>query len=347
MSWLRNIALLPWWLLQLLTQAKSFQSNPLIGSPLANRLGLHVARYTLAHGLAALRRGNLALLAHPDYRRNFQRDGFLLVPNALPEDQFNALLQAVESWQGTARECHQGDTITRRLFMDRKARAQIPAVDTAIRDRRLQGLMRWSAGRHRSPLFHLERVVRAHTDQVPDPQRHLHSDTFHSTVKCWLYLDDVDDSNGTFTYVPGSHRFTRKRLRWEYAKSIQGRHLADRYARKGSLRVAETDLASLGLPPPVSFPVPANTLLIADTHGFHARGDSDLGVSRRAIFGYARSNPFDPWPGIGLPWVARLESWLMAQNLKRLDRRAARRGDRASWFQVVNSDFRSLTGADR
>lgn len=340
---LKNLALLPWWLAQIPTQAKSFRHNPVLGSPLANRLGLHVSRYTVAHALTAMRRGNLALLATSEYRREFLRNGYLVIRNALPAGQFEGLLEEVEGWRGTARECHQGDTITRRLFLERCVREALPRVDAAIRDRRLQGLMRWSAGRHRSPLFHLERVVRRPGSEPPDPQRHLHSDTFHPTVKCWLYLDDVDERNGTFRYVPGSHRYTRARLRWEYACSLQGANLEDSYARKGSLRISEEDLPRLGLSAPVSFSVPRNTLLLADTHGFHARGDSGPGISRRALFGYARSNPFDPWPGIGVPWMSRWESWLMTQHLKRLDRQAERRGVCASWFQVPDSDFLSLS----
>lgn len=33
---------------------------------------------------------------------------------------------------------------------------------------------------------------------APDPQNDLHMDTFHPTVKAWLWLDDVDEDMGPF-----------------------------------------------------------------------------------------------------------------------------------------------------
>lgn len=329
-------------MMQLPTQAKSFKDNPLLGSSTANRLGLHVSRLSAAHAITAGRRRVLAALTQTEHRQSLSEQGYLVIQNYLPNEQFKSLLEEVEQWSGTARECHQGDTITRRLFLDQKVRMQLTQVSEVVDNRDFQGLLRWSAGRNRSPLFHLERVVRISKGVAPDPQRYLHSDTFHPTIKCWLYLDDVDDQNGTFRYVPGSHRLSKQRLRWEYAQSQQGAQLADRYARKGSLRIQEDELADLSLATPIDFAVPKNTLLIADTHGFHARGNSQVGASRRAIFGYARSNPFDPWPGIGANWISRWERFLMSENLKRLDRRAEQLGNRASWFQVPGSDFTSL-----
>jgi len=50
-SILRNL-LAPWWAAQLLTGARSFRDNPLIGSPRLNRHGLHAARVTIAARLA-------------------------------------------------------------------------------------------------------------------------------------------------------------------------------------------------------------------------------------------------------------------------------------------------------
>src|ERR1700694_3362140 len=53
----------------------------------------------------------------------------------------------------------------------------------------------------------------------PDPQTALHADTFHPTVKAWLFLTDVAADAGPFTYVPGSHRLTPERLPLEMRSS--------------------------------------------------------------------------------------------------------------------------------
>jgi len=56
-------------------------------------------------------------------------------------------------------------------------------------------------------------------------------------------------------------------------------------------------LAALGLPEPRIFAVPANTLIVADTFGFHARGPSAGRSVRVEIWAYGRRSPFVPWPG--------------------------------------------------
>jgi hypothetical protein len=60
-------------------------------------------------------------------------------------------------------------------------------------------------------------------------------------------------------------------------------------------------LSDLGLPPPRSISVPANTLVVADTFGFHARGQSANPTTRVEIWAFGRRNPFLPWVGLD-PW---------------------------------------------
>jgi hypothetical protein len=102
--------------------------------------------------------------------------------------------------------------------------------------------------------------------------------------------------------VPGSHRLTPERIAWEREKSLAAS--LDRLSGRGSLRVTESELVRLGLPPPKRFAVPANTLVVADTHGFHARGASERPSRRVEIWAYGRRNPFLPWAGADV-WSAR------------------------------------------
>jgi hypothetical protein len=67
-------------------------------------------------------------------------------------------------------------------------------------------------------------------------------------------------------------------------------------------------MEALGLGPPRAFAVPANTLVIADMFGFHARGSALRPSMRIELWAYARRNPFLPWTGLhwgSLPGVAR------------------------------------------
>ena len=76
--------LAPWWAAQLLTGAKSFADNPLIGSDRLNRRGLHAWRVSLAHRMAQRRRAKLAADPDPADRAGFDRDGFVAWNDFLP-----------------------------------------------------------------------------------------------------------------------------------------------------------------------------------------------------------------------------------------------------------------------
>jgi hypothetical protein len=155
-----------------------------------------------------------------------------------------------------------------------------------------------------------------------DPQTFLHADTFHPTVKAWLFLTDVAEDAGPFTYVPGSHRLTVQRLGWERRMSLSARHSPNAEDRQGSFRIDPAELASLGLPQPRVFAVPANTLIVADTFGFHARGPSDRPSLRVEVWAYGRRSPFMPWAAL-VPWTTSalgrrsIWSWNFGDALER------------------------------
>ena len=290
--------LFPWWIVQVATGAKAFSDNPVIGSPTLNRWGLHVARVRIAAALATSRRRRLQRLVSKEDSVAFGRDGFVVRPNFLPPAEFEALRAQALGYEGPAREMLQGDTITRRMALDPKALDAMPAVRRLLASDEWGGLMRYVGSFDSEPVTYIQSILSHVNDSDPDPQTALHSDTFHPTVKAWLFLTDVAEDEGPFVYVPGSHRMTPERLAWEKERSIQARHDLDRLSSRGSLRIREDELASLGLPDPKAFAVPANTLVVADTSGFHARGPSMHASTRVEIWAYGRRNPFLPWAGL-------------------------------------------------
>jgi hypothetical protein len=76
----------------------------------------------------------------------------------------------------------------------------------------------------------------------------------------------------------------------------------DADTRQGSFRADADDLRGMGLPEPRVFAVPANTLVVADTFGFHARGPSTGRSLRVEIWAYGRRSPFVPWAAFD-PWT--------------------------------------------
>ena len=294
--------MLPWWTITLATGAKSFVDHPLIGSRRLNEAGLHAARLRIAHGMTAKRREKLAHLISEADRQAFDRDGFVIKRDFLPEGLFRAMRSKLESWRGPARDMRQGNAITRRFALDQKLLADVPELRNVLNDPDWRGLLRYANSFDVEPVTYIQTIL-AHLDgEVADPQLNLHSDAFHPSVKAWLFLEDVEEDEGPFSYVPGSHRLTPERLEWEGRKSLDARH-AERLTARGSFRIEREELDGLKLPQPRLCAVPANTLVVADTFGFHARGPSVRPSRRVEIWAYGRRNPFLPFTGFDLAQI--------------------------------------------
>jgi hypothetical protein len=308
--------LAPVWAVQLATGAKSFRDNPIIGSPSLNRHGLHARRAKLAHALAWRRRARLARLISPTDRAAFERDGFVVRENFLPAPEFERLREAVMAHAAPAREMLQGDTITRRIAVDPELMAAVPDIRLLLSNPDWRGLNRYVGSFDQEPLTYVQTILSHVRKSAPDPQTSLHADTFHPTVKGFFFLTDVAEDEGPFVYVPGSHRLTPERLAWEYEISIGAAASGDRLSARGSLRASEADIVRMGFDAPRPFAVPANTLVVADTVGFHARGFSARPTVRVEIWSYGRRNPFVPWTGLdigSLPGIAERRIPLMWQ----------------------------------
>lgn len=293
-------ALAPVWAAQIFTGAKSFCDNRILGDERLNRRGLHVWRVKLANRLAERRRAQLAAGIAPEDREAFARDGFILKRNFLPEEQFRALVAEVEGAEAPAREMKQGDAVTRRIALDPDNLRKLPACEAAVNGAAFQNLVRYVSTYDAEPIVYIQTVFAQVDKSATDPQTSVHADTFHPTMKAWLFLHDVEEDLGPFVYVPGSHRPTKRRLAWERRMSVNASRL-DRLSSRGSFRVTAADLKCMHLPPPKKFAVPANTLVVADTSGFHARGASARPSTRVEIWAYARRNPFLPFVGLD-PW---------------------------------------------
>jgi hypothetical protein len=306
----------PWWLVAVVTGAKSFADNPILGSARLNRAGLHAWRKASAHRLAERRRARLAASIPADLREHFDRDGFIVVRDVLPAAEFAALRRQLLDTDLDSRSHRQGDTITRRVALGPDLRRRFPRLAALLDSDRWRGIMAYVASTRSAPLYYIQTIAGGIVDGPPDPQLQLHADTFHPSLKAWLFLTDVGDDDRPLTYVAGSHRATPERLAWEQARSIAVMAGADRLSQRGSLRIAVDELAALGLPKPTRFAVPANTLVAIDTSGFHARADSHRPTLRVELWAYCRRSPFLPWAGFDpLSWgpvAARRAQWLAA-----------------------------------
>jgi hypothetical protein len=246
-------------------------------------------------------------------REQFDRDGFVVIPNAIPAAEFAKLKATLLETAFESRSQQQGDTITRRIPVGPEVR-RVASLGGLLDNENWRALLAYVATARTVPLYYIQTIFGGIAKGPPDPQIELHSDTFHPSLKAWLFLTDVEEEGRPLTYVAGSHRLTPRRLEWERQKSIDVMRTGDRLSQRGSLRIGPDELGRLGLPKPTIFCVPANTLVIADTCGFHARAESDRPSARVELWAYCRRNPFLPWvtPGpLSVPALAsRQMDWL-------------------------------------
>jgi hypothetical protein len=287
--------LAPFWALQVFTGTKAFGANPILGSASLNRRGLHVWRARLAHDLAARRREGLGRRLSEVDRIAFARDGFIEKPGFLPPELFAALLAEIKGFRGLAAEVKEGDAITRRIPLNPRNLKRLPACRALLQRPDWRALVRYVSSFDVDPIVSIQTIFNHVEMGAADPQTSAHMDTFHPTMKVWLFLEDVGAADGPFAYWPGSHLLTPARADWERKQSIQASDPAGR--KGGAFRITPADLKALGLGEPRRFAVGANTLVVADTCGLHARSPSTRPAVRLEIWASSRRNPFIPWAG--------------------------------------------------
>ena len=118
-----------------------------------------------------------------------------------------------------------------------------------------------------------------------EQNQELHTDTFHPSTKGWLYLDDVDYDDGPLVFVPQSNRIDFWRLKFEYKSSLLSKKSS------GSWRITKKDF-NKKFNNEESLVVKKNTMIIADTMGFHRRGNVDNNKPRDTIYFSVRKSLF-------------------------------------------------------
>ncbi|MBO0343678.1 phytanoyl-CoA dioxygenase family protein [Roseibium sp. CAU 1637] len=287
----------PLWAAELATGAKSFRHNPILGSKRLNEKGLHLKRALLAERMSDWRRRRMEKLVSPEDRAQYAQDGFIRRSEVLDAEEISSLREEVENTRFEAYDFRQGNAVTRFIPLPPEVLRALPHLRRFVTGDLFQNSLKYVASTTADPIVFLHVVLTDPTAGEVDPQTNFHSDTFHATAKAWFFLYDVPLAEGPFTYVPGSHRLTQERQAWELAESISAAHSADGHHALGSFRVNGDQLQTLGLREPVSFDVPGNTLVVADTHGFHARGKSERPSVRVGVYGSLRRNPYLPFTG--------------------------------------------------
>ena len=140
-------------------------------------------------------------------------------------------------------------------------------------------------------------------ENIPGPndiQKVCHSDVFYPCVKYWYFPDAVEEDQGPFLFARNSVELNYDILNFHYRESVEVvNNRWDQRRNKGhgegSFRAIDNDLEdmNLNLEPITCKP---NTLVIANTSGFHCRGDAKQRHIRSAVHGAIRvETPYDTY----------------------------------------------------
>jgi hypothetical protein len=310
----------PLYWFRLFTSANDFTANPVLGSATLNRWGLHVWRKRAAHAVCQWRRARQRSQLPEGAAEALSLQGFVQQDRFLPDAELQLLLAEVGRAALPVIEMAQPPALTRRINLDASScKGRYPAMQRLIENQTLLRLLRYAAGYPGTPIISIQCIHSggAQTGGSQDPQSDWHVDTFHSTAKAWLFLHDVGPDDGPLAYVPGSNLPTASRLAWEHRQSVTAASHVNRLHAKGSFRVTEAELRQMGYGEPYLAAVKSNTLVVADTGGFHRRTPSARPTVRVEVYLSLRRNPFIAglypsvlaWPGVRSQWAGWAFGW--------------------------------------
>jgi len=265
--------------------------NKIVDSKLLNLLGVQVQRTLAARLIYNLRRVSVDE-AIKDKVDELRREGMVLLSNFLPPDHFEGVrreyLPLLDENADKLTVYKHGPNIYQLASIRNFDASVLPYAYKFLAEPRLHAILEAAEKR---PLGYLaghrvlERLIQGPIGEE-DPETKLHSDTYFTNHKAWLYLSDVEMVNGPFVYVKRSHRLTPTQLYYVYKESCTG--------NQGARRIARDELDRLGLQETI-VTCPKNTLVVANVFGFHRRVRGRPGCRRYAVHVSHRVNPFMWW----------------------------------------------------
>jgi len=251
--------------------------------------GLHAFRMVMARHAERLRYPGMA---------EFDTEGVVMYENFLSEEDHAKVKAEIEEFPISE---------NKQPFNDVNHIMRYDALRKLIHKSDLFKLC--AAAAHRSPDDEAAKKHFMHTtyiqrlENVPgngDIQKVCHSDVFYPCVKYWYFPDAVEADQGPFLFAKNSVELDFDRLDFHYRESVEVvKDTWDRRRNKGhgegSFRAINDDLDKMGLKlEPIT--CKSNTLVIANTSGFHCRGDAKQRHIRSALHGAIRvETPYDTY----------------------------------------------------
>ena len=243
---------------------------------------MHIERAEKAYEVQQQRRVKLG--HKTEFSKEFDENGIVVIPNFM--ENTTGLVEEIENFPISENKNDSNLLFTvKRDWVESRLRDFVRIHDIVMDCHALNTLV---------PQFNentfVQRIQNRSDDN--DVQKILHMDTFFPTLKFWFFPEEVTIDDGPFRYVAKSNILTDKRKEWmrqQWQNIIDKKIEPERtYGHaEGSLRIFDSELRDMELDAK-SYAVKANTLVIANTFGFHARGQVSNAVIRQAIHGSIR-----------------------------------------------------------
>ena len=219
---------------------------------------------------------------------DLRRDGFAVIENYWDRDRALAMRDRLEAFleEGQDRDFTEGawmrfwdarsyDQGVRRIYHVEKV---VPELVSLRHDRTVLDI---ASAYYRMP-FHSNVLVFQHNLQSNEDTRFWHVDAFVREFKAFVYLDDVDEGNGPFAYLKGTHRDHLTRLKKQVVGNPPGESATSFYEPEIEPKL-DREARICG---------PAGTLILTNVRGLH-RGTPQADRSRSVLVNYILKHPGD------------------------------------------------------
>ena len=270
--------------------------NHILPSPTANKIGIPILR-TIFSNLGIILRRLKNCRPITVYEKDLIKNGIVVIPNFLPDDEFQNLKKEFSRviTDNDVEKSNRGSTKFSYKYLKQEEYNNYETIKNFSKNKQLIRLICVAEG---MKLFkELKTLIFEKTDfgeplADTDPNKLFHSDVHFHSHKVLYYIDDVTNDNGPFEYCKGSHKNNIERLWFEFKRG----QLKD--AHKNSWRIDDhhenkffDNYYKKLMTNKYQVTGKANTLIIANVHGFHRRGDASNGPTRSLIRIPFRYNP--------------------------------------------------------
>tara|TARA_B100000674_G_C37953096_1_gene968232 strand:+ start:758 stop:1606 length:849 start_codon:yes stop_codon:yes gene_type:complete len=271
-----------------------FSGEKCINSKILNILGIQSFRYLFSKFLYFIK---FLILKRKNHLRIYQ-DGFDIQKEFLDKENFDNVRKEYHdvinnpkySTKILQTNKHKESVEITSVDIDEKIKKDYPNLyNLKFNDKIRDFFINCEQKKDVKVYIHLEKIETINSLNL-DSQKKYHYDTFYNTFKAWLYIDDVKLEDGPFFYIKNSHKVSLKRfiIEWIFSILFAFNKNIDASFRYGNSSKNQKTLNSIAK----KFYGNKNTFIMANTHGLHRRGDSELNTIRNTIHFYSRENPF-------------------------------------------------------